>query len=175
MVYIGRPNNPPMHRFYTALVSLTISTATFAQQATTSASGAGQAGNIILDWSLGELTLVNTVQNGNLQFTQGLHQGRLVAFAVFGGIGAGELVITPNPTSGLLTVQTGFLEPGELRLKLYDAGGKLLIQSSEALNAFSTKAINLLSYADGLYLLQAVFTPTSGSARKSTYKILRLP
>lgn len=121
-----------------------------AQEATTTASGTGQAGNIILNWSVGEPALVNTVQSSNLILTQGMQKGRLTAFVVGGGIGNGELVVTPNPTPGRVAVKIGFLEPGQLSLRLFDA--------------------------DGLYMLEAVSSPASGSsARKRSYKLLRLP
>jgi hypothetical protein len=163
-----------MYKLYALLAGIISASATYSQEAFTSASGSGQAGNIILDWSLGELTLVHTARNGNLVLTQGLHQGRLAGFSASGSITDGELLITPNPTSGLLQVYTGFMQPGQLTLRLFDAQGKLLMESLEDLSGFTTRTISLGTYAGGLYLIQAQFTPSTGDIRKRTYKILKL-
>lgn len=144
------------------------------QQATTNTSGTGQAGAMVIDWSLGELTLVQTVQNGNLLFTQGLHQGRMVSVQNTGGIGAGELLVFPNPAPRTLNLGIGFFETGTLSLRLFSAGGTLLKQSDEAITSFGNKTIDLSFYADGLYLLHAVFTPTNGKPRKNTYRIMHI-
>jgi len=165
-----------MQKLYTLLLFLAGSYTSFSQQTTNTTGGSGQAGNIILDWSVGELTLVNTLQGGNLMFTNGVLQGKLVAFTTSGTISNGELNVTPNPTPGLLYIQSGFLEPGQLELRLYDAQGRLLIVRDQAVSSFNTSTMNLASFASDVYMLRAVFTPTSGrGARKRTYKILRLP
>lgn len=164
-----------MRKVYTLLTILITGYTSFSQEAFTSTSGSGQAGNIIFDWSLGEMTLVNTVQNGNLMLTQGFYQGKMIMLTLSNTIGNGELIVSPNPTPNDLHVQTGFLQAGKLSLRLFDAQGKLLYQNEEAVTSFNTKTIHLSAYASSMYLLQAVFTPDSGEARKRTYKILRLP
>lgn len=164
-----------MYRLYFLLASFTAALTSNGQQATTSASGSGQAGNIIIDWSLGEMTLVSTVQNGNLVFTQGLHQGRLAGFTTSTTtITNGELLITPNPTTGQLNVYIGFLQQGQLTLHFYDAQGKFLMEVNENVTGFSTKSISLAAYPGGMYVAHAQFTPGSGEARKRTYKILKV-
>jgi hypothetical protein len=163
-----------MTKCYFLLISFFATAVSFAQEATNNASGNGQAGNIILDWSLGEMTLVSTERNGNLVFTQGLHQGKLILFQQSGTISDGELLITPNPTTGLLNVLIGFLQTGQLHLSIYDGQGRLLMERNETVTGFSTKTINLAAYPNGLYMIQALFSPASGEMRKRTYKILKL-
>jgi hypothetical protein len=164
-----------MYKLYLLLAGFTAAYTSSGQEATNSASGSGQAGNIIIDWSLGEMTLVHTAQNGNLVFTQGLHQGRLAGFSSSTTtISNGELLITPNPTTGLLNVYIGFLQPGQLTLHFYDAQGKFLMEISENVTGFSTRSISLAAYPGGMYVAHAQFTPGSGDARKRTYKILKL-
>ena len=163
-----------MYKLYLLLAGFTVAFTSSGQEATNSASGSGQAGNIIIDWSLGEMTLVHTAQNGNLVFTQGLHQGRLAGFTTSASISNGELLITPNPTTGQLNVYIGFLQPGQLTLHFYDAQGKFLMEVSENVTGFSTRTISLAAYPGGMYVAHAQFTPTSGDARKRTYKILKL-
>lgn len=163
-----------MYKLYLLLAGLTAAYTSTAQEATNSASGSGQAGNIIIDWSIGEMTLVHTAQNGNLVFTQGLHQGRLAGFTTSATISNGELLITPNPTTGLLNVYIGFLQAGQLTLHFYDAQGKFLMEISENVTGFSTRSISLAAYPGGMYVAHAQFIPGSGDARKRTYKILKL-
>lgn len=163
-----------MYKLYCLLAGFAAVTASYGQEATNSASGSGQAGNIIIDWSFGEMTLVNTVQNGNLVLTQGLHQGRLAGFNPSSTITNGELLITPNPTTGQLNVYIGFLQAGQLTLHFYDAQGKFLMEVNETVTGFSTKSISLAAYPGGMYIAHAQFTPGSGDARKRTYKILKI-
>lgn len=162
-----------MTRLYSLLICILTLHTLSAQEATTSTSGSGQAGNIILDWSLGEMTLVSTVSNSGLTFTQGLLQGTRIAVPVHNGIRNGELLVFPNPTAGPLTIQIAFWEPGQLSLIMYDASGRLLVQSKETVGSFSTRTMDLSRYAGGIYLLHAVFAPTNGASRKNTYKIFK--
>lgn len=145
-----------------------------AQQATTSGGGSGQANNIILDWSIGELTLVNTAQNGLFVLTQGLLQGQLIELNKSNVLGNGEFSIFPNPVRRTLRVGIGFFETGRLSMQLFSDNGSLLRKWEETITAFGNRSIDMTPYAGGVYFLHAVFTPTNGSARKNTYKILHL-
>ncbi|RYG47648.1 MAG: T9SS type A sorting domain-containing protein [Chitinophagaceae bacterium] len=162
-----------MIRFYAVIAFLLTGLSSYSQEATTASSGSGQTGNIILDWSVGELTLTSTVQNANLVFTQGLLQGKMVVAPSFGGIAAGELIVFPNPTPEIVNLLTGFIQPGVLTLLLYDAQGKLLQQSSMSINSFGNKTISLMPYANGVYMLHAVFKADGGDTRKQSYKIIK--
>lgn len=162
-----------MIKFYAAIACLLTCYSSFSQETTNSGGGTGKAGNITLDWSIGELTLVSTVKNNNLVFTQGVLQGQLTAAPSFGGIAAGELIIFPNPTPAVINLLTGFLKPGTLTLLLYDVQGKLLQQSSEVVNSFGSKTMNLSSYASGVYMLKAIFKADDGETRDQSYKIIK--
>ncbi|HEV7781193.1 MAG TPA: T9SS type A sorting domain-containing protein [Chitinophagaceae bacterium] len=147
----------------------------FAQQTFNSAGTNAVSGNFSLDWSVGELSLVSTVQNGNLVFTQGLLQGNIIVFVTTpSSIADGEIKILPNPTPGMLYLQTGFLKPGKLSVIIYNAAGQLLSQSQEQLNGFTTKSIDMSAYAAGTYMLQVSFRDVTGNERKRTYKIIKL-
>ena len=86
----------------------------YSQQTFNSAGSAGLRANFGLDWSVGELTLVKTEQNGALMFTQGVLQDNIMVFENSSTITDGEMRILPNPTPGILYLQTGFLQAGKI-------------------------------------------------------------
>lgn len=163
-----------MKKYYSLLIMLAGLNTAFAQQTFNSAGSAGLAGNFGLDWSVGELTLIKTEQNGALMFTQGVLQGNIMVFAASSSIADGEIKILPNPTPDVLYIQTGFLQPGKLSTMLYSSQGQKLINREEALNGFSVKNINMTAYAAGTYFLEIVFADNTGNSRKRTYKIVKL-
>ncbi len=163
-----------MKKYFSICFLLTCFNSSYAQQAFNSAGSAGLSGNFGLDWSVGELTLVKTEQNGALMFTQGVLQGNIMVFANASSITDGEMRILPNPTPGILYLQTGFLQPGKLSTMLYSAQGQKLLSREEQLTGFSVKNINMTAFAGGTYFLEIMFTDNSGNSRKRTYKIVKL-
>jgi hypothetical protein len=163
-----------MKKYYCLVSMLVYINTAFGQQTFNSAGIAALAGNFGLDWSVGELTLVKTEQNGALMFTQGVLQGNIMVFANSSTINDGEMRILPNPTPGILYLQTGFLHPGKLSTMLFTAQGQKLVNREEVLNGFSVKNINMTAYAAGTYFLEIVFADSTGNSRKRTYKIVKL-
>ena len=82
--------------------------------------------------------------------------------------------ILPNPTPGILYLQTGFLQPGKLTMQLYNSQGQKIVNREEKLTGFAVKNINMTSYAAGSYFLQVLFVDSTGNSRKRTYKIVKL-
>jgi hypothetical protein len=84
------------------------SVAAKAQQATNTSGGTNTAGNFVVDWSFGELTLTDAARAGNLLVTQGLIQPNAGIFSESSDfISAGELKILPNPTN-VIPMMTAF-------------------------------------------------------------------
>jgi hypothetical protein len=164
-----------MKKYYILVAATLLSYSGFGQQVFNSAGITTPPGNFILDWSVGELTLVQTVQNGSLTFTQGVLQGKILVFeTAASAISDGEFKILPNPTPGILYLQAGFLEKGKLAMLLYNAAGQKILSREDVLTGFVTKNINMSAYAAGTYLLQISFRTDSGNERKRTYKIVKL-
>lgn len=163
-----------MKKYYCLVSMLFCLQTAFAQQTFNSAGSAGLNGNFGLDWSVGELTLVKTEQNGALMFTQGVMQGNIMLFGTASFISDGEIKILPNPTPGILYIQTGFLLPGKLSTTLYSAQGQKILNREEILNGFSVKNINMTAFAAGTYFLEIMFADNAGNSRKRTYKIVKL-
>jgi hypothetical protein len=163
-----------MKKYLLLILLPCVCNAAYCQQAFNSMGGTGKAINISMDWSVGEITLVKTEKTGGLTLTQGLLQGKLEVYVVSSNIVDAELTILPNPTAGMLYLQTGFLQQGKLQIQLYNATGQIMIQKEEILTGFSTKNINLTAFAGGTYLMQVLFVPTNGAIKKRTYKIVKL-
>jgi hypothetical protein len=163
-----------MKKYYLLYLIPLFCNAAYCQQALNTMSGAGIAGNFTIDWSIGEMTLIKTENAGGFTLTQGVLQGKLEVFETASAITNGELNILPNPTVGMLYLQTSFLQQGKLQMQLYNAAGQLLIQKEETLLGFSTKNMNLSAFAGGNYLLKIFFVPTNGETRERTYKIVKI-
>lgn len=163
-----------MKKYYCLVTMLVCLNMAFSQQTFNSAGSAGLSGNFDLDWSVGELTLVKTEQNGALMFTQGVLQGNIIVFSNSSSITDGEMRILPNPTPGILYLQAGFLQPGKLSTLLYTSQGQKLLSREEQLSGFSTKTIDMSAYAAGIYFLEIMFADNTGNKRKRTYKIVKL-
>ena len=158
-----------MKKYFSICLLLTCFYSSYCQQTFNSAGSAGLSGNFGLDWSVGELTLVKTEQNGALMFTQGVLQGNIMVFANSSSITDGEMRILPNPTPGILYLQTGFLQPGKLSTMLFSSQGQMLLSREEQLTGFAVKNINMTSYAAGSYFLQVMYVDNTGNSRKRTY------
>lgn len=145
-----------------------------AQQATNGGGGSGTVGNFIIDWSFGELTLIDNVNLNSLLVTQGLIQpDKGIFFEPDNVISSGELKILPNPTNGILNVWAGFLTPGKLRFEFFDAKGSLLLLEEKIYNNFNSYQFMLDKYAAGSYPLKVLWQPVSGRTRKTNFIIIK--
>ncbi|MES2762483.1 MAG: T9SS type A sorting domain-containing protein [Bacteroidota bacterium] len=63
-----------------------------------------------------------------------------------------EFTIAPNPTSGLLTINSGKVISGNVKIEVVDALGKILI--SENHKEFMTSTINVSELSSGIYFLK---------------------
>ena len=147
-----------------------------AQQITNTAGGNGNIGPFFFDWNFGELTLVNTLQFGNIALTQGMLQGEIRvqdANNTGNSITDNEIKILPNPTSGSLNILAGFLKPGTISFILFDASGKQLQKRTEIYAGFTTYNFILTNYANGLYPMHIIWEPTGEVRKVKSYKILK--
>lgn len=150
------------------------STSVNAQQATNVSGGAGTIGNISLDWSFGELTLVDNVRINSLLISQGLIQpNKGIYTEADEGISAGELKIFPNPTNGVLNIWAGFLVPGKLSFEFFDAKGSRILYDEKSYSGFNTYQFVLDKYAAASYPLKVTWKPATGKVRKTTLIIIK--
>ena len=104
-------------------------------------------GNIIMDYTLGEIVIETFSNNANI-LTQGFHQGVLNVTTAVINLDI-KTKIYPNPTSNLLIIE---LEKNvNAELLVYDINGKIVIK--DKLNEEQKKQLDFSFLNQGNYLL----------------------
>lgn len=166
----------------TALLLLNL--AAKAQTATSSViNAAGNSfsqGYYAIDWSVGELAVVNTMSspNGYIVLTNGLLQPAGSNENINPGkhFTSDEIKILPNPTFNRVEINISTLQQGTLNIIIYDAAGKQLMTTKTISNGLQrSEKMDLSAFASGTYLFYIELNPLPGSIRKTgTFKIVKL-
>ena len=131
-------------------------------------------GDIYIDWSFGELTLVDEQKDCCFRLTQGLMQGDiLLEVGAHNAIQESEIKIYPNPTPGNLRVCAGFLKPGKLTFTMYDAAGKRILYRVEKYSGLTNFYFDIGKEATGVYPLHVIWEPNDEVMRTNTYRIVK--
>lgn len=138
-------------------------------------------GRYEIEWSIGELALVNSMQStGNeiIVVTNGLLQPALAnnngeAIRRFT---ADEIKILPNPTNNKVEINFATQQKGTLYVAVFDVSGKPLQNSKLVGNGILvSRPLDLTPFASGTYFLKIDLDPLPGSIRKTgSYKIVKL-
>lgn len=137
-------------------------------------------GYYAIDWSVGELALVNTMSSSNnyIVITNGLLQPGESNDNINSGkhFTSDEIKILPNPTYNRVEVNISTLQQGTLNIMVYDAAGKLLMTTKTISNGLQrSEKLDLSGVASGTYFFYIELTPLPGSIRKTgTFKIVKL-
>lgn len=109
-------------------------------------------GNVALEWSIGE-SIIETNTGTNNFLTQGFHQSSYI-ITIVSETPSDDYTINvyPNPTSDNITIDFNSRSGTNLKLKLFDAQGKLLI-NEKAKSEIKTKILNLQNFSKGIYIL----------------------
>ena len=155
---------------------------TITPQVINTTGGTFRKGYYSLDWSVGELALVDQfktarefyiVTNGFLQsFTDSPDRPPVTT----GAFSRDEIIILPNPTSGRLEVNFFIQEKGEASLTLYDAvGGRLFVRRVILDGYGKFERLNLLGIPGSTYMLDIEFIGSTGELKKKgIYKIVKI-
>ena len=133
-----------------------------------------------IDWSIGELALVGSMQSNGEVFilTNGFLQPNLSGSNnnTRHQFTNDEITIMPNPTHSKIEVNFSTQQKGTIHLYLYDANGKLLTTDKLLSNGIMiSKFIDLTSFASSTYFLRIELDALSGSVSKTgSYKIVKL-
>lgn len=138
------------------------------------AGGTAVVATLTHEWSVGEMVSVHTATAGSVTLTQGLLQPRYAATAGINEQTSGlqqHVVLYPNPSNGVITLQPDLDAGSNLRLRLLNMAGQELSYREVYLTSGNEAQIfDLGNYASGIYLLQAVWT--KGEQHKhAVYKI----
>jgi hypothetical protein len=138
--------------------------------------------HFILDWSIGELSLVNQmgewqeskfiISNGFLQpFTQDPNLvNNTNAFA------EGEILILPNPTQNILEVDFRTKQQGFVSYRLYDVQGRTILKNSFNYYGYGyIEKIDMTGFSAATYFLRIELNPDQSFIRKvGSFKIIKL-
>lgn len=144
-----------------------------------SAGGSYKKDYYIIDWSIGELALVNTMENSAYIITNGFiqpftHEPVLTNDNLF--FGEEEIRILPNPTRNILEVDFRTKHRGRVSMKLVDAAGNILYNKQFTSHGYGQiEKINMIAFPHGTYFLQINLNSFIGSTtKKGVYKIIKL-
>lgn len=132
------------------------------------------------DWSVGEMTLIETFAQPAVILTNGVLQPGTEQKAISGYspiFRKDEYRIFPNPTTGKFEFDITLDQKGEFIFTLLDASGKTLVKQSFFYPAGGLSKIvrfDISNYPNGVYNLFVSFQP-DGSTRRSFFKIIKMP
>lgn len=153
-----------------------------APQTVNSTGGSHRKGNLRLDWSVGEMALVNTlsspdsghiITNGVIQpniASAQANRRRTISFM------KNEILILPNPVQNILQVSINTGQQGQSIMRLYDEMGNLRYQKLVTINRYGqVEKIDMTGYLRGNYMLFVEFISDHNSAKNKQgfYKIIK--
>lgn len=150
------------------IVSISIRAQTLRPTILNSTGGTGVINGIQVDYSFGEITMIQTFSTSKLIVTQGLLQTRTDTAAT--GIHSDSfdvpvISVYPNPAQQLVTFESESTSAEKLNYQLTDINGKIIINRELRYSGRKVKEeINLTGLAAGIYLLKL----TVGSGDKMT-------
>ena len=144
-----------------------------------------------LDWSVGEMTLVNTMQSGGVKkfiiITNGFLQPpkddgegdedeNIDYFYKYvrPETSLPQLKVFPNPATNYLTIDIAMQERAKVKLTLYNSMGELVYQKEiTGYSKLTRETISMAAYMQGTYLLRVTIAAPGARAKEFTYKIFK--
>jgi hypothetical protein len=135
----------------------------------------------ILDWSIGELALVNQMESPQPKFI--ISNGFLQPFTQDptlvnnnNAFGEGEILILPNPTQNILEVDFRTKQRGSVTYRLYDVQGRVILTNSFTYYGDGRiEKIDMTGFRAATYFLRIELNPVQSFVHKvSSYKIIKL-
>jgi hypothetical protein len=146
------------------------------------AGGTYKQGYFNIDWSVGELALVNQLQSNDGLFI--VSNGLIQPFTDYPdrtnysrNFTDDEIRILPNPTRDVLEVNYLSYMRGPVLFRLYDVTGRLLFQKQTTSYGIGfIERINMTHFKAGTYMLHISVTSIDAGAFKKSggYKIVKL-
>ena len=135
----------------------------------------GTAGDVVICYTIGEMTLIDSWQKNGLLITQGIMQPLnkgIADPAVYDCFSQSEVKIYPNPNPGTFTLQLSVLKKGKFKTLLYDGAGRLMQTDAFDYNTFISRQYNINRLSSGMYYLQLFFTEEGQTTvRKCAYTV----
>jgi hypothetical protein len=152
-------------------------------QVVNASGGTAKKGYYIVDWSVGEMALINLMQSGNAGSGYIITNGFIQPFTHHpSGIdneyffSDDEIRILPNPTRDIVEIDFRTKQKGHVRMQLLDIAGKAIYYKEfESFGDGHIERINMYHLAGGTYVLNTELLPQPGYVHKQgIYKILKI-
>lgn len=144
--------------FLALLLSIYIASA---QEVIATAGDFQQAGGYSLSWTLGEC-VTETVSGSANTLTQGFQQPWVIVTQITENNVESEIRVFPNPVDEILHISSNC---SNMKLMLFDATGKLILEETTAENTF----VSMAELNAGVYIL---FVETNGYNEQS-FRIIK--
>jgi type IX secretion system substrate protein len=169
----------------TVIIVLFISISCFSQSVTPAvinvAGGSSQQGYYQLEWSVGEMALINQMESRPNLFvlTNGFLQPYILHPAVNNSnnqFGADEIKVFPTPASSYIEIDLFTRQQGRLKLCLYDAiGQKIYSAELQSFGVDLIQRIPVTGFNNGTYLLHIELEADANFiSKKGIYKIIKI-
>jgi hypothetical protein len=147
-----------------------------AQSTLNATGGSATIGTTQLEWSVGEMALVNTFATGSIVVTQGVLQTGLRKVSSVPAVNlSSNLSVFPNPANELVNVTYQSARSGTMQLALSDMTGKVLAQQSSVLTVGSNKTDMIMAHlAAATYVLLVSVQLDATTTESMVYKIQKL-
>ncbi len=142
--------------------------------------GSSQHGYYQFEWSVGEMALVNQMNDASNKLT--VTNGFIQPYILFPArdnnnqpFDADEIRIFPNPATSYVEINFFTKQKGKLVIYFYDALGKKVFAKELTSNGVDLiERVPVTGLAQGMYMLQIELVPDPGSvSKKSAYKIVK--
>lgn len=141
-------------------------------QAPIAASGEGQAGTMVVSYTVGELVHAPATP-GNLWLSPGLLQPLTATATAVSSFRIGEMKLFPNPTAGRFYLDVSIRERGFCTVRIYDAAGKLVAKDGFAYTTPLVRPFDIQGTTAGTYLVVIDLLTPAGLHKKAQYKLIK--
>ncbi|MBS1771490.1 MAG: T9SS type A sorting domain-containing protein [Bacteroidetes bacterium] len=163
-------------RMFYLIVAWLAAIQAYAQPATLNASGGTYTtATAAFDWSVGEMTLVNTATAPSIIITQGILQPLESSSGVNDVSVKNKLKLYPNPASTMVHLDYDAGANQSLSYKLTDITGQLIAEKNIDLNSGNNSVqIDVSALASAAYMLTVIIKDKTATLITSSYKIQKL-
>ena len=137
-------------------------------------------GEVYIDWSIGEMPLIQSSVGTNIYVTNGFLQAGngFIPTGILNlpPLTSTEIKIFPNPSTGVLNIRFDLPQPGTIGMYVYDISGKKLMERQILhFGGSQSTVINLQSYPQGSYQLLLYYKTASDARPKAgAFKLVKV-
>lgn len=167
-------------QFLALLFGMTCSAQTISTYAVNSAGNLISSGKYNYEWSVGESTVITTMNNSNLMFTNGFLQYNVQnqpASSLVPTFLPEEIKVGPNPTINLVEINILHADKGKIQIELMDnKGNKIKVTQLDYVGLGAFEKWNLGGLPAGQYLINIrQRDPVHGRLlKKGAYQIVKV-